>query len=155
MLRSILLTAGLLALPSLALAADLDAMLDRLEIASEAAATNLTDFYRERLPEDADKIPDFTWGEPMRAANLCILKNIEAARGDAAVTDYVEANEEWAKVEITTLDKIQEKMPPILLSELAAQLGQSCGASAITMQRIEASGFDAVMRRTDVGEKLM
>ena len=155
MFRSIVLAAGLLTLPSATLAADLDVMLDRLETAVEAAATNLTDFYRERLPEDVDKIPDFSWGEPMRAANRCILKNIQAVGGDAAVTDYVEANEDWAKVKITSLATIGEDMPPILRSELAAQLGQSCGASAITMQKIEASGFAAVMRRTDVAEKLM
>lgn len=155
MIRRTLTTAALCALPAIAQAADIDAMLERLENASEAAAEELTDFYRERLPEYEDKIPDLSWGEPMREANRCILRNIEAAGGDAAVTEYVEANETWAEYEITTLRDIGEEMPPVLLSELVAQLGQSCGASAITVKKIESSGFGELMRQPDMAERLM
>ncbi|MFZ5963986.1 hypothetical protein ACOXXX_13635 [Thalassococcus sp. BH17M4-6] len=147
-----LATGLLLALsPGLALA---DEMLERLEVANEAAADQLVSFYEERLPEHTDKIPDFSWDAETREASACVLDNIRTVGGDQAVEAYVKAAEAWAAVKITSLDTIAQNVPAVLVSPLAIELGQRCGASEIAISKMEASGFSELMKQPGILERL-
>ncbi len=153
MLRSIALTAAL-ALSS-ALPAFAQSELERMEAATVAASLNMEAFMVSRAPSLADAMPDWTWGDDMRAAGSCTLDAIRAEGGDAAAEDYIDALEAFAVLEITSMEQLATAAPVPISSDFAVATSQRCGSDDVAMQRMEASGLMEAMLDPQVMMQLM
>ena len=143
---------GLLAgtLASLSLGAYADDLLDRLEAASEKIGANQGEFYLTRVPELADKMPDWEWDDEIRTASKCVLDGIEEAKGRNIAEAYVSGLEKDAEREITSITQLsdQSSIPEELTGDdtTIINLMQTCRTLDISAERLKASGFwDAMM----------
>lgn len=143
-------TLTLLAAPALA-----QSELDRLEAATVAGGGNLETFLTTRAPELADVMPDWTWDADLRAAATCTLDAMRAEGGDAAVTEYIEAMEDFATLTITSMEQMATATPVPINADFAARTGQSCGSAEIAMRRMQESGLMQAMMDPAIIGRLM
>lgn len=151
-MRSLVLSGLLLATVATPAAAD---PLSRIAAANEAMAARMEVFFVSRVPELADKMPDYGWDAEMRAAGACFVDGYRAERGDAGLEDYVTAMEAWAEVEITSFQQMSFGMPGILTEPLPLSLSQDCGVIDISIRRAQEAGFTQAMSDPAVMEKLL
>jgi hypothetical protein len=144
-----------LGLFALALPAAADALLDRYELASEALADNMTNFYQSKVPELAAVLPEMGWDDEIAAVAQCTLDGVRAARGEDGATEYVAALETWAGTPITSFVGMADGQPAVLSDALAIQLATDCGGLELGMRRMQESGMMALIQDPSVMERLM
>ncbi|ABD53837.1 hypothetical protein [Jannaschia sp. CCS1] len=129
--------------------------LDRLETATVAAGGNLEAFLTSRAPELASAMPDWSWDAELRAAATCTLDAMRSEGGDAAVTEYLDAMEEFATTPITSMEQMATATPVPISTDFAARTGQDCGSAEIAMRRMQESGLMQAMMDPAIMGRLM
>ncbi len=138
------------ALPSLA-----QSELERLEAATEAASLSMEAFLVARAPELADVMVNWDWDEEMRNAARCTLDAVREEGGDEAVASYLDAMDEFAVLELTSLDQIGRDTPVPINPDFAMATSQACGTAEISMRRMQESGLIEAMMNPEVMGRLM
>ena len=129
--------------------------LDRLETATVATGENMEAFLNAAAPELATVMPDWTWDAEMRTAATCTIDAIRAEGGDAAVTDYINAMEDFAGQEITSLQQMATETPVPINPTFAQDTGIACGSAEIAMRRMQESGLMEAMMDPAIMGRLM
>jgi hypothetical protein len=136
-----------------------DDLLARLEIATEQLGENQGKFYVSRVPELADKLPDWEWDDEIRTASKCVLDGIEKEKGRAVAEAYVAGLELDAKRELTTMSQLsdQSNIPEQLRNgdQTILNLMQNCRTMEISAERLKASGFWDAMMDPKIMDKLV
>lgn len=138
---------SLLAAPAFAQSA-----LERLEVATVAAGANMETYMTSVAPELGPVMPDWTWDTEMRNAATCTLDAIRDEGGEAAVTSYVTAMEEFSTAPVTSLEQFAVDTPIPVNPAFAQETGVACGSAEIAMRRMQESGFmEAMMNPAIMG----
>lgn len=138
---------SLLAAPAFAQSA-----LERLEVATVAAGANMETYMTSVAPELGPVMPDWTWDTEMRNAAACTLDAIRDEGGEAAVTSYVTAMEEFSTAPVTSLEQFATETPIPVNATFAQETGIACGSAEIAMRRMQESGFmEAMMNPAIMG----
>lgn len=135
-----------------------DDLLDRLEVATEQIGENQGKFYVSRVPELAEKLPEWEWDDEIRSANKCVLDGIEEEKGREIAEAYVTGLEIDAKIPITSMAQLsdQNNIPPVLRDgQTLIALSQKCNIMEISAARLKESGFWDEMMNPEVMEKLV
>lgn len=152
----------ILLLTTLPFAAHAESRLDQLERISETMSDSMFAAMIRMVERQGGNpeplraaVPDGSWDDEYRTAGRCLLNKLTDASSEKAVdkmlTDMEAALPKMATMDLESMGDDMNFTPDGISDDFMLDVNQECGLIALSMQRMEASGFSAAMMQSMAG----